>query len=294
MSSKHTNNTISISECIENTSAFCAKCHAPGTDDDEGRLLTCSRCKLARYCCRNCQREHHLLHKKGCKRIARVREQLNDATIEESRAETFILLADTFVEVTYRSCHTLEFSVNGLASAIRYYMEALQYPNTRCQIRKVAFLFASIGQDEAAISVLCYDTLHNNNKDAGEATMPNVIPRVNPNDNVLNLIPADTEWNATNLVTLLFIKMKLVVAQTIRIGDKDETSMAQMHQVRDCMDPTLLNAIQHCIPLSPVEAPSLFDAETPFEFWCLVQDLFFMTPGVNDLFPDDDDDDEYS
>jgi hypothetical protein len=61
-----------------------------------------------------------------------------------------------------------------------------------------------------------------------------------------------------------------------------------MDEVRELIDSELLETIQNCIPLSPEEAPVLFDSGTPMEFWLLLQDCFFLTPGVFKLLDQDE------
>lgn len=275
MSSNSTIDTISISQAIENSPTFCAKCHAP--PNEGGRLLSCTRCRLARYCSRACQKHHLILHKSGCKRIASIREQLET---EEDPENISILLGDALVEVTYRSSHSLKFSKDGLASAIQCYMQAMQHPNTSSSQRiKVAFLLAAIGQDEAAASVIYYDTIAHRNDNT---LMPDSIPKIDPHDDILALVPSDVEWNTTNLVILLFLKMKLVA----RDGN-DAIQRTLMENVKSHINPQVLDAIRHTIPL---DSPVLFDSTTPFELKCLLQDVFFMTRGVNELLFEGDDD----
>lgn len=284
------NSTISIREVIANQPAFCGNCHAD--DSEQGVVLqTCARCKLAKYCSRKCQRDDFALHKKSCKRISNIRQENQDA-------ETLISLADTLVHVTYRSSHSLAASKVGLASAIQYYMDAMERDcRTRISlVPRVAFLLAAIEQDEAAVSIICYDAIRPDDDQASgdnDSILPEDIPLINPSDDILTLIaPTDHDLNTTNLVTLLFIKMKLL-ANTTNATAKNE-ALAQVNRIKECINnDSLLKNIQTCIPLTTAEAPSLFDATAPFEFWCLLQDLFFMTPGVQNVLqqvvpPDDE------
>jgi hypothetical protein len=51
-------------------------------------------------------------------------------------------------------------------------------------------------------------------------------------------------------------------------------------------DPLLMNHIRDTVPLSPEAADCLFEPEAPTEFWHLLQDCFFLSPGVNDVLHD--------
>lgn len=52
------------------------------------------------------------------------------------------------------------------------------------------------------------------------------------------------------------------------------------------VDPFLMNHIRDTIPLSPEVAGCLFEPEASSEFWHLLQDCFFLSPGVNDILHD--------
>lgn len=282
------NTTISIREAISNAPLYCAQCHA-AENEHSAQLLTCSRCKVALYCSRQCQRHHFALHKKGCKRISSAQQEAD----ENENPVAFIELADTIVQVTYRSTHSLEFARGGLTMAIHSYLDALQIEYSSIQAHKVAFLLAAVNQDEAAISLLVYDTRRDDNDT--EPMTTDCIPRIDRNDNVLELVPDNTEWNDTNLVTLLFVKMKLVASfgTKRRNGNaaKLATQQQQVNEIKARLSAELLEAIQECIPLTPTEAPSLFDQTTPFEYWCLLQDVFFLTPGVRQVLEGESDED---
>jgi hypothetical protein len=73
-------------------------------------------------------------------------------------------------------------------------------------------------------------------------------------------------------------------------------------KARIVVDPTVLDDLRHVKipwnhthddPSSAGASSLLFEDTTPLEFQCLLQDLFVLTPKVNDLLFEDDDDDEW-
>lgn len=52
------------------------------------------------------------------------------------------------------------------------------------------------------------------------------------------------------------------------------------------VDLLLMNHIRDTVPLSPEVAGCLFEPEASTEFWHLLQDCFFLSPGVNDILHD--------
>ena len=79
----------------------------------------------------------------------------------------------------------------------------------------------------------------------------------------------------------------------VRVANPNkEDTRIRMQQYKARLDPKILDELRYTIPLN---STALFDATTPLEFQCLLQDLFFLTPGVNELlFEGVNDDDEYN
>jgi hypothetical protein len=53
---------------------FCLKCHVE--KDRKSQLMTCTRCSLAWYCSRNCQKDDFDDHKSFCKDIKKQKEKV--------------------------------------------------------------------------------------------------------------------------------------------------------------------------------------------------------------------------
>ena len=75
------------------------------------------------------------------------------------------------VQVTYRSCASLEYSKDGFASAIACYLSATPIP-----LVNMAFLLAAIEQEDAAMAVIYY--MATTHSDEHCRNMPDVIPRI--------------------------------------------------------------------------------------------------------------------
>ena len=298
----------------------CSKCRV-SSSSSAGVLKKCARCKVAHYCSKDCQKQHYSIHRSSCKRVA----QLLQAKLLNDDTTTKVALADAIVEMTYRSCDTILSGAHGFACATRYYLEVLVSGGDEissvdaAQANKAAFLLAALGHDEAALYVISYSNDVEGSAQEGEPQ------EGNPYDDFLPIVTNTSgDENTTHLVTLLFMKMKIVanskvgadnfelftsspvgstltnVHDMIRkylLGSDEFVAMqqAQMEALRSKIQelrPFLLYAIQECIPLTPHQAPSLFDLSSPAEFWCLLQDCFFLTPGVNQLLDKDEMDDE--
>jgi hypothetical protein len=209
------------------------------------------------------------------------------------------LLADAIVSTTYRSSANMEQGFNGYAAALSLYLEDDDDDDDTPgkHASKVPLLWAVLGLDDASMSFMKHGTI------------------VSPQDDDILLNP---KRNVTHLVTMLFIRMRIVanlerdrnnykVFKRTTIGRKlkrilriqeyivGESGWMQTQKVQldeiitgELIDSELLEKIQYCIPLSPEEAPVLFDSGTPMEFWLLLQDCFFLTPGVFQLLDQDE------
>lgn len=268
---------------------FCANCNKG--EETKHRLLKCARCKLARYCSRKCQREHFTLHKHCCKAISILRKRL----VEDGDVSARGLMADAIVSTTYRSSATMEQGFSGYAAALSLYLEDDDAQEKHATT--IPLLCAVFGLDDAAMSFMQHGSMV-----------------VSSRDNYISLDPKHS--NVTHLVTVLFIRMRIVadlerdqtnykVFKTTTLGRKVKRILRiqeclvgqsgwmqkqneQIEEVRELIDSELLETIQNCIPLSPEEAPVLFDSGTPMEFWLLLQDCFFLTPGVFQLLDQDE------
>ena len=123
-----------IQDIIDGTDNHCSHCNKlVKTDDEQQTLKRCSRCKVARYCSADCQKNHFAVHKKNCKKIAKERASLdkylgyadsalgrepqNPLATSLSTSNIYIMmrLADVLVSVGYHEKNT------------DYYREALKY-----------------------------------------------------------------------------------------------------------------------------------------------------------------------
>ena len=73
--------------CPNSTASFRAKMKSRGgsmpnaqatKEHQEIKLLTCSRCKVAKYCDPKCQKDHWPVHKKECKKLRAERKRMNE------------------------------------------------------------------------------------------------------------------------------------------------------------------------------------------------------------------------
>jgi hypothetical protein len=251
------------------------------------------------------------LHKRGCNRILQL---MTNPT----------LVANAMVQLTYRSSPSLEHSRDGFAtarhcvlSAISVLIAIVERPTspfysqpplnktmlpclycitwlllllllllmlmntvvalTYCQIRMSSFL--------ESVLIKTFSVLF-------RAMSTNGTPR-------------------NSSCALLFLNTKQAVANDATTTTTTTTSArARMllltENMNECkarivVDPTVLDDLRHVKipwnhthddPSSAGASSLLFEDTTPLEFQCLLQDLFFSTPKVNDLLFDDDDDDD--
>jgi hypothetical protein len=66
------------------------------------------------------------------------------------------------------------------------------------------------------------------------------------------------------------------------VSEFEEDLRTLLNHIRD-VDPLLMNHIRDTVPLSPEVAGCLFEAKASTDFWHLLQDCFFLSPGVNDI-----------
>lgn len=131
-------------------------------------------------------------------------------------------------------------------------------------------------------------------------------------------IYATRHWNPTVMVCLILIKMRVLVGHRsdrrgwerfVRTSEgrrlnevhftiekyllRDDSFVLQveddlktlLNHIRN-VDPFLMNHIRDTVPFSPEVADCLFEPEASTEFWHLLQDCFFLSPGVNDILHD--------
>jgi len=112
-----------IQDIIDGTDNRCSHCNKlVKTDDEQQTLKRCSRCRVARYCSAECQKNHFVKHKKNCKNIAKKRASLDKYL---GQADTAIGTTSN-VYIMIEMAHTL-VSVGYHEKNKDYYREALKY-----------------------------------------------------------------------------------------------------------------------------------------------------------------------
>jgi hypothetical protein len=182
-------------------------------------------------------------------------------------------------------------------------------------------LAAAIEQDDAAMSVLYYmattTTTHVDENSSCTDLLPNknvVIPRIRAHQDIFSLVPRhEYKWNTAQLVLLLFLNTKQAVANDATTTATTTTTSARAHVASNRKHERvqgphrrrsnrvgrlatflkiLWNHTHDDSSSAGASSSLLFEDTTPLEFQSLLQDLFVLTPKVNDLLFEDDDADE--
>ena len=105
-----------------------------GSSEALPSLKRCGRCKVSVYCSRRCQKANFPMHKGLCQRIAKFNDVLavgdDGVTGTDVDDGTNNALADTVLELAYRSCDTIERGADLLERALDSYHMALAPPAT--------------------------------------------------------------------------------------------------------------------------------------------------------------------
>lgn len=154
-----------IQDIIDGTDNRCSHCNKlVKTDDEQQTLKRCSRCKVARYCSADCQKNHFAVHKKNCKKIKKAHEKLDKymgfantamerdplspmaVGLSTSNTQLMIELANTLVSVGYHEGNN------------KYYREALKYYTTEamelCKDDYHTYLHTSGGSEDKIFLLL--------------------------------------------------------------------------------------------------------------------------------------------
>lgn len=242
-------------------------CHCRSIETDETQLKRCARCKLTIYCSRDCQIQHYkLLHKHSCKSLETLSKESNE-------------YGDFLFQVAYRSNDTPARSTDMMEQVLdAYYNEGLS--------ERSSFLLASLGHYREAM----WEIYRGKGCD--------IV--VDDSFMVWNdLLPGETatSWSSAHVLTVAWIKLKLVIAirddkplsRAPKPSDKNNDALLlqeQEHQLQEIIQQQggeqLLLAIRDSIPLKLNDVPQLF-VGCPSEFLLFVQDCFLLEPGMNDL-----------
>jgi hypothetical protein len=113
----------------------CASC---GKVDEIIKLKKCTACKLVRYCCVNCQKEHRPKHKKACKkRAAELRDEIlfqQPESTDLGDCPICVLPLPLDTKYSIMSCCSKRICMGcSIANTMREYEESLQYKCPFCR-----------------------------------------------------------------------------------------------------------------------------------------------------------------
>ena len=144
---------LSLTERFSNTKKYCVNCRE---DLSSSSPLRCSRCKVVHYCSRECQKSNFALHKSCCKKIDKLRHQLDllpgekvdGAVDEDERKACQYNLAYTILCLGYQSTDTIDRGKYIYECALlEYYKLLRQDPFWIGACESVVLLLAILGYD---------------------------------------------------------------------------------------------------------------------------------------------------
>jgi len=305
---------------------FCSACRA-GQDESASvlPLKRCGRCKLTQYCSVKCQKQHFFLHKNLCKRIHELRDMETEIVCDnnthhgtDSFTQIKTELARCSFNAAYQSCDTLERGASMMEISLRHYFDMIPtIPSVFLQhFHVVSLLLVALNNDMEALSLINYYHQYYSHVIDPEQRLlledkminnytANNVGWIVPLQNVTMEISSDPNMKPNNismvsLILMLIIKMKLMIQLRTKKHNKGQDDAAiQQQQVKflvdsiHCRDPLILFHIRDSIPLTFNDVPELVDDFAGIqEHLLLLQDCFFLSPGVRSLLDDFVQDDE--
>eukprot|EP00804_Cyclotella_cryptica_P002351 CCRYP_004054-RA/>CCRYP_004054-RA protein AED:0.14 eAED:0.14 QI:0/-1/0/1/-1/1/1/0/391 len=152
---------FSLADHFKHTNKYCVNCREDLCDEGV-TPLRCSRCKVVHYCSLACQKRNYSLHKSGCKKINKLRQQLNDSLLgvsnnfdgDERKACQYDL-AYTILHLGYQSTDTINRGKFIYECAlIEYYKLIRQDPFWIGACESVVLLLSILGHDNLCLSLI--------------------------------------------------------------------------------------------------------------------------------------------
>ena len=342
LSAVDTGQGVPIAKLLGARRAYCShyRCRLSEVDILPTKMSRCAMCKEARYCSRECQKQHWPIHKGNCKQIAkllnsclekgstgclqgevnsivRTNEQAGCTSITSCKEQ----LADMIFLEGYHSSDTMDRAATIYASAVSHYTDLRHqgcYRQPLLSATKTAIVLAALDRDDMAFTLLV------DFYKLGKMPIQEESPCFQPGDWILPLINCSTALpeylfhghneapsfpDVVNYIILLLGKLRLISNGRIDLFAKTDAgaqlkpvvptlsefvrgNKTFLHQQRHDIDQLLASPgvktaatkLRDCILLSTdVGEDERYREHLPDEFLHLIQDCYFLSPGVSDL-----------
>jgi len=250
----------------------CVQCRLKEKKDENEiiSLQYCSRCKVASYCSRACQKKHYKFHKQYCQFIFYQQQQF----IDKSDDETKLVLGNAFVKMGYRETDTIQNGTLYYYRAIDYYYQLLKGGENNNTVNDQLCLLIAM-----------------------------VVPSIKDVQAIFNFVRKKQQRNTTiswHCLTILIQMRRLaeyhkIDNDSLCTHDDDDTVILSSQAIKkskawlekDSSTKNYFSHLQTNIPFLPLHAAYLLvpssSIDIPDEFWHLFQDYFFLTPQMNTI-----------
>ncbi|CAB9520502.1 expressed unknown protein [Seminavis robusta] len=282
----------------------CSQCRIQESDIivEGKKMLRCSRCKVAHYCGGVCQKKHFPFHKHSCRDIA---EQLVEP------GSSCIALGESLVKMGYRETDTIDNGAVYYRAALSSFLDVFRGEkqdtsnnNQTLEVKdKVLALLVILGGDtETMLEWL--GCIHSNGK-SGHDNQSTSKGKEQPKHDFA------AEDDATFQILSLLVNMRHVARREQQQSTEPEQTAMEHTTEKERIQETIsilkrqgniqyLIHLRDSIPFGPLHAPDLFQQQQqtnkepcPPEFWMLLQDCFFLTPGLNSVLHEFVSEEEY-
>lgn len=298
----------------KNVRSTCSQCR------NVAKVFRCSRCQVAYYCSQACQTHHSTFHENICSEVASLQNSMTAmpvVAVQNGLHRVYSTMANNLVRVGYQESDTVENARLIYQKALYYLFELMKHPSLirMADEDRVLILLGILGADEDTIRDWCLQVVSGRSfhyvlgpdgtRESARisAEMPVYMDFAFQPICMLvamtRLARYRSDMNAFKEFRRRVTYPADVYALILPYLIGDPGSPIHLEQVirriRECIwsisgpqrEGRALVHLRDTVPFSPEHADLLIrghrEVQAPPDYWHLVQDAFFLTPGVKDI-----------